>query len=263
MSRPPDVRVRWCRPGRWCSDPQARCCSCTVRSTTTGRSPRAERPRRARDGAAIREVAGGDRAADTAGSTPPDQRYPVGRGRNKTVALLDRSGRRRRRRERLRAQPRDRRGRVVPDRQGQEPAQGPVRRLFIYASSPDPHHGGPATQPGPLPQGVAGRRPRAAAAGDRQAPGEQAGAGAGGYDARSLVSSTSLRCVQTLGPYVVTWSPLRTDQLLSEEDASRKVVAKVLANLLDGLRDRPASAGGPAVCTHRPVLPWLFDAPRA
>ncbi len=26
------------------------------------------------------------------------------------------------------------------------------------------------------------------------------------------------------------------------------------------LHERPASAGGLVVCTHRPVLPWVFDA---
>jgi 8-oxo-dGTP diphosphatase len=29
---------------------------------------------------------------------------------------------------------------------------------------------------------------------------------------------------------------------------------------MEGLYERPASAGGLVVCTHRPVLPWVFDA---
>jgi 8-oxo-dGTP diphosphatase len=33
-----------------------------------------------------------------------------------------------------------------------------------------------------------------------------------------------------------------------------------MSPLLEKLYDRPASAGGIVVCTHRPVLPWVFDA---
>jgi 8-oxo-(d)GTP phosphatase len=81
------------------------------------------------------------------------------------------------------------------------------------------------------------------------------------YDVRRLVSSSSTRCVQTLEPYAAaTGSKLRTDHLLSEEDASPKAVRAVLTPLTDGLYDRPASAGGLVVCTHRPVLPLVFDA---
>ncbi len=81
------------------------------------------------------------------------------------------------------------------------------------------------------------------------------------YDVRRLVSSSSTRCVQTLEPYAAaTGSKLRTDDLLSEEDASPDAVRDVLAPLTEGLHERPASAGGLVVCTHRPVLPWVFDA---
>ena len=81
------------------------------------------------------------------------------------------------------------------------------------------------------------------------------------YDVRRLVSSSSTRCVQTLEPYAAaTGSKLRTADLLSEEDASPKAVRSVLSPLLERLYDRPASAGGIVVCTHRPVLPWVFDA---
>jgi 8-oxo-(d)GTP phosphatase len=75
------------------------------------------------------------------------------------------------------------------------------------------------------------------------------------------VSSSSARCVQTLEPYAAaTGRKLRTDHLLSEEDATRKAVRRVMGELLDELHARPASAGGLVVCSHRPVLPWVFDA---
>jgi 8-oxo-(d)GTP phosphatase len=81
------------------------------------------------------------------------------------------------------------------------------------------------------------------------------------YDVRRLVTSSSTRCVQTLEPYVAaTGRKLRTVDLLSEEDANPKAVRSVLSPLLEKLYDRPASAGGIVVCTHRPVLPMVFDA---
>ena len=40
----------------------------------------------------------------------------------------------------------------------------------------------------------------------------------------------------------------------------RKDVATVVDGLRDWLEERPSSAGGLVVCTHRPVLPWLFEA---
>ena len=81
------------------------------------------------------------------------------------------------------------------------------------------------------------------------------------YDVRRLVSSSSTRCVQTLERYAATTGrKLRTDDQLSEEDSSPKAVRAVLEPLMEGLYERPASAGGLVVCTHRPVLPWVFDA---
>jgi 8-oxo-dGTP diphosphatase len=81
------------------------------------------------------------------------------------------------------------------------------------------------------------------------------------YDVRRLVSSTSTRCVQTLEPYAAaTGRRLRTERLLSEEDGSRGPTRRLVSDLVDWLQDRPASAGGVVICTHRPVLPWVFDA---
>jgi 8-oxo-dGTP pyrophosphatase MutT (NUDIX family)/phosphohistidine phosphatase SixA len=81
------------------------------------------------------------------------------------------------------------------------------------------------------------------------------------YDVRRLVSSTSTRCIQTLEPYAAaTGRKLRTDHLLSEEDATRGGIRELVTGLVDDLASRPASAGGVVVCTHRPVLPWVFEA---
>src|SRR4051794_7997695 len=81
------------------------------------------------------------------------------------------------------------------------------------------------------------------------------------YDLRHLVSSSSTRCVQTLEPFAAaTGRKLRTNHVLSEEDATKKSVRDLVAGLVDELYDQPASAGGLVVCTHRPVLPWVFDA---
>jgi 8-oxo-dGTP diphosphatase len=81
------------------------------------------------------------------------------------------------------------------------------------------------------------------------------------YDVRRLVTSTSLRCVQTLAPYAdACGRKLRPDPLLSEEDASHRSVRRLVSGLVDDLGRRKASAGGAVLCTHRPVLPWVFDA---
>jgi 8-oxo-dGTP diphosphatase len=80
------------------------------------------------------------------------------------------------------------------------------------------------------------------------------------YDVQRLVSSSSTRCVQTLEPYAAaTGHKLRTRDQLSEEDASPQAVRAVLERLTDRLHGRPAAAGGVVVCTHRPVLPLVFD----
>ena len=81
------------------------------------------------------------------------------------------------------------------------------------------------------------------------------------YDVRRLVSSSSTRCVQTLEPYAAAVGcKLRTDDLLSEEDASRRSVRRLVVGLTHWLEERPAAVGGLVVCTHRPVLPWIFAA---
>lgn len=74
------------------------------------------------------------------------------------------------------------------------------------------------------------------------------------YEPTEIVSSTSLRCVQTVQPYADTagW-PVTTDDLLSEEGAR----PRKLFGLVDELFHRDE---GVVVCSHRPVLPTVFDA---
>ena len=74
------------------------------------------------------------------------------------------------------------------------------------------------------------------------------------YDAALVVSSTSKRCVQTVQPYVETTGyPLDTRKKLSEEQATETAVEKIVEELLD-------SGQGAVLCTHRPVLPLVYDA---
>jgi 8-oxo-dGTP pyrophosphatase MutT (NUDIX family)/phosphohistidine phosphatase SixA len=74
------------------------------------------------------------------------------------------------------------------------------------------------------------------------------------YDVTRLVSSSSTRCVTTLVPYAdATGRIVKADDGLSEEDATTLGV--------DGRVRQLVVAGKPTVlCTHRPVLPTVFDA---
>lgn len=76
----------------------------------------------------------------------------------------------------------------------------------------------------------------------------------GAYGAARLVSSTSLRCRQTLQPYAdVVDGRLETTADLSEEGATPELVRDVVDRLLG--TKRPI-----VLCTHRPVLPLVWDA---
>jgi 8-oxo-dGTP pyrophosphatase MutT (NUDIX family) len=74
------------------------------------------------------------------------------------------------------------------------------------------------------------------------------------YAPTRLVSSSSVRCVQTLAPYAESsgWSLQESDHL-TEEDATGKRVAALVDELLDAKESV-------VVCTHRPVLPTLLEA---
>ena len=74
------------------------------------------------------------------------------------------------------------------------------------------------------------------------------------YDVTTIASSSSTRCVQTVGAYAdVTGYPIERYDGLSEEDATKQSVDDVVEDLLD------ADAGA-VLCTHRPVLPRVFEA---
>ena len=74
------------------------------------------------------------------------------------------------------------------------------------------------------------------------------------YDVTTLASSSSVRCVQTVAPYAdVTGYKLREYDGLSEEDFSARSVRQVVDELM-GTRTSAV------LCTHRPVLPVVFDA---
>lgn len=74
------------------------------------------------------------------------------------------------------------------------------------------------------------------------------------YDVTRVVTSTSTRCVQTVRPYAETADlPLDLRPRLSEERATPRAVAKVVEELFEAEQ-------GSVLCTHRPVLPLVYDA---
>ncbi len=74
------------------------------------------------------------------------------------------------------------------------------------------------------------------------------------YGVTRVVTSTSLRCVETVAPYAdAAGVALELEPRLSEEGASAKRVRRIL----EGLADDPRPA---VLCTHRPVLPSVFGA---
>jgi 8-oxo-dGTP diphosphatase len=74
------------------------------------------------------------------------------------------------------------------------------------------------------------------------------------YDVTAVVSSSSTRCAQTVAPYAdLTGRAPRLEDGLSEEDATAESVLGVVDELLHGDE-------GAVLCSHRPVLPAVFDA---
>lgn len=73
------------------------------------------------------------------------------------------------------------------------------------------------------------------------------------YGIRRVVSSPAIRCAQTVEPYAHSISTfLEIDDRLSEDTRAAQV-ERSLTSLLD--RKKPV-----VLCTHRPTLPWVFDA---
>jgi 8-oxo-dGTP diphosphatase len=79
------------------------------------------------------------------------------------------------------------------------------------------------------------------------------------FDVRSVVSSASVRCVQTLRPYarqlrteVETWSVLSEEHGIEHPKDVRKLMNRLVAAAI-------ASDSAIAVCGHRPVLPTMFE----
>lgn len=76
------------------------------------------------------------------------------------------------------------------------------------------------------------------------------------YGVERIVSSSSTRCVETVAPYADTtgWK-LELDDRLSEEDATDGTVHEIVDTLVEDL-----TGAGLVLCSHRPVLPAVFDA---
>jgi 8-oxo-dGTP diphosphatase len=78
------------------------------------------------------------------------------------------------------------------------------------------------------------------------------------YDVRRIVCSSAVRCTQTIAPFADT-AGLEIDETtrLTEEDFSQKSVFRIVESTVDDALER---ARGVVLCTHRPVLPDVFDA---
>lgn len=74
------------------------------------------------------------------------------------------------------------------------------------------------------------------------------------YDVTTISTSSSVRCVQTVAPYAEQsgW-PLLAHDGLSEEGATDLTVVEAVDELL-------THGDSSVLCTHRPVLPAVFDA---
>jgi 8-oxo-dGTP diphosphatase len=74
------------------------------------------------------------------------------------------------------------------------------------------------------------------------------------YGVTRIVTSSSTRCAETVAPYAEHsgWPVTRTDGL-SEEDATDRSVLEIVDDLVQGGEDA-------VLCTHRPVLPSVYDA---
>jgi len=75
----------------------------------------------------------------------------------------------------------------------------------------------------------------------------------GAYGVTHILTSSSRRCWRTVAPYAdVTGLDMVDTDDLAEEDATPETVAEQVQGLL-------ALKEASVVCTHRPVLPWVFE----
>ncbi len=74
------------------------------------------------------------------------------------------------------------------------------------------------------------------------------------YNITRVISSPSVRCVQTVAPYAeMTGWEIETRRRLAEEHATAKGIGKIVEELFDDDQEV-------VICTHRPVLPQVYDA---
>ena len=74
------------------------------------------------------------------------------------------------------------------------------------------------------------------------------------FGAQRLLASSSRRCWQTVSAYAdVVDAEIEVTDALSQEDATSESVREQVAVLL-------AAKEASVLCTHRPVLPWVFEA---
>ncbi len=76
----------------------------------------------------------------------------------------------------------------------------------------------------------------------------------GAYGVTRILTSSSRRCWRTVAPYAdVAGLDMEDSDDLAEEDATPETVAEQVEGLL-------ALKEASVLCTHRPVLPWVFEA---
>jgi 8-oxo-(d)GTP phosphatase len=69
-----------------------------------------------------------------------------------------------------------------------------------------------------------------------------------------IVASSSVRCADTVAPYAeLSGRPVIRTEKLSEEDATAKPALRIVGDLVQ-------SGDDAVLCTHRPVLPSVYDA---
>jgi 8-oxo-(d)GTP phosphatase len=80
------------------------------------------------------------------------------------------------------------------------------------------------------------------------------------YGIRSLISSTSKRCLSTLDPYARSARiSIKSHSVLTEEEGAENPEA--VATLISNIRTTALARNQPtAICVHRPVLPHILEA---